>query len=304
MKLQEDGRQLLSESSTVYGQSEYIGIHALSEVVNSLLASGAASMGVEVRITYPPRADKSLIYLMKKMIKKECCKRGILLLKIQDFEIPLICVPSATVNGISMSSGQDARNLCTGHIYGDRKGRKGTIGEDIVLSKWVGMEGMLLAARERMDALTERFTPAFIRRILSYEKELFAGRELEIAKDMGATALRQITQGGIFAALWNLSKELGAGLELDMSRFSILQETVEVCEYFRLNPYQLTSAGSFLLVANDGEALSETLLREGIMASVIGRITDGQGKFIKNGEDVRCIDRPAPDEIWKLFTEK
>lgn len=117
---------------------------------------------------------------------------------------------------------------------------------------------------------------------------------------MGASCLRQITQGGIFAALWELSKELGAGLELDMKHISILQETVEVCEYFGLNPYQLASAGSFLFVTEDGEALKEALLREKIMASVIGRTADGQGKIIRNGEDVRYLDRPAPDEIWKL----
>lgn len=36
------------------------------------------------------------------------------------------------------------------------------------------------------------------------------------------------------------------------------------------------------------------------MASIIGKIVEGKGKIIRNGEDVRCVDRPAPDEIWKL----
>lgn len=275
--------QIVSEMATVYGQSDYIGIHALAAAVNSLTAAGSSRMGVGIQIAYPSRSDKSGIYRMEKVIKKECKERGIELLTSRNYENPLLRIPSVTVEGIAMA---DEKTTCTGR--------------DIVLSKWIGMDGMLQAARERGDMLKNRFTPAFIRRIMSYEKELFAGSELVIAKDRGVSFARQITGGGIFAALWELSKELHTGFELDMKRISILQETVEVCEYFRLNPYQMTSAGSFLFVTEDGEGLKEAFLREGIMGAVIGRMTDGQGKIIRNGEDIRYLDRPAPDEIWKL----
>lgn len=88
-----------------------------------------------------------------------------------------------------------------------------------------------------------------------------------------------------------------------MKAISVLQETVEVCEHFRLNPYQLTSVGSFLMVTDNGAGLCEKLLEQGIKASVIGRITDNNDKVIYNGEEVRYIDRPAPDEIFKIFEE-
>lgn len=301
MRLVTDDRQVLTEKAVVYGWSEYIGLHALASAANSLMAAGASDIGIGVRITYPPHSDKSRIYAMEKAIKNECRRRKIELLESFIFENPLLAVASVTIDGIAVISGEnmgdDGREESR---KGKMSGKRDFAGKDIVLSKWVGMDGMLQAARERADMLRKRFTPAFIKQIMSYEKELFAGKELETAGGMGASCLRQITQGGIFAALWELSKELGAGLELDMKHISILQETVEVCEYFGLNPYQLASAGSFLFVTEDGEALKEALLREKIMASVIGRTADGQGKIIRNGEDVRYLDRPAPDEIWKL----
>ena len=34
---------------------------------------------------------------------------------------------------------------------------------------------------------------------------------------------------------------------------------------------------------------------------MIGSLTDNNDKVIHNGEDVRYIDRPAPDEMLKLF---
>ena len=86
-----------------------------------------------------------------------------------------------------------------------------------------------------------------------------------------------------------------------MKKFSILQETVEVCERYRLNPYQLSSVGSFLVVSEEADELAEKLREYGVQAEVIGRMTDNHDKIIKNGEEIRYIDRPAPDEIYKIF---
>ncbi len=293
MRLERGGREILSETAVVYGWSEHMGIHGLAAAVNSLRAAGAEDIGAGIQITYPPRIDRTAVYRTEKNVRAECKKRGIKLLESRLFEQPLIKVPSAAVSCIAEVKGRKAGGV-----------QKSFAGMDIVLSKWVGMDGMLLVSRERADDLKKRFTPSFIRQIMSYEKELFAGAETVIAKDMDVLEVRQITRGGIFAALWELASELGTGLDLDMKCFSILQETVEVCEYFRLNPYQLTSAGSFLFVTEDGEALKEAFLKEGIMASVIGKTADGRGKIIRNGEDMRFIDRPAPDEIWKLYLEE
>ena len=163
------------------------------------------------------------------------------------------------------------------------------------------MEGMLRIVDEEEQGLKDRFAPAFINQIKSYRQQIFALREIAVAKAMGSSAVRQVTEGGILAALWNLAKEAGTGLELDMKKLAILQETVEVCEHYRFNPYQLTSTGCLLIAADDGEALADELKRNSIQASVIGRMTDNNDKILHNGEDVRYIDRPAPDEILKIY---
>ena len=87
----------------------------------------------------------------------------------------------------------------------------------------------------------------------------------------------------------------------DMKKLSIKQETIEVCEHFRLNPYQLTSVGCMLMVTDKGEELADALTKEGIKASVIGRLTESNDKIISNGEEIRYVDRPAPDELKKIF---
>ena len=43
------------------------------------------------------------------------------------------------------------------------------------------------------------------------------------------------------------------------------------------------------------------LEKRGVAARMIGRITAGRDKVIQNGEEIRYLDRPAPDEIFKLY---
>ncbi len=283
----------LCETSTVYGQSEYIGIHALAAAANSLAAAGASCLGAGIRIEYPFRIDKSKIYQIEKNIKKICRERQIKLLESGLYANPMLMVPAVTVTGIAGISQKT-------EVQADI--RKTYAGHDIVLSGCIGTDGMMQIAQECREELSRRFSPSFIRQIMSHRAEIFAGKEIAIAKDRKIPVIRQITEGGIFAALWNLAKELDTGLELDMKQFLILQETVEVCEHFRINPYQLTSAGSFLLLTKDGDALVDALKAEHVRAALIGRVTGHKDKIIRNGEDVRYIDRPAPDEIFKIYT--
>ena len=119
--------------------------------------------------------------------------------------------------------------------------------------------------------------------------------------EQGNVRMEQVGEGGVLAALWRLSAAAGSGIRVDMKRLPILQETVEVCECFHLNPYQLASAGSFLMVTEKAEALCQRLAEQGIPASIIGQITDNNDKIIQNGEEIRYIDRPVPDEIYKIF---
>ena len=288
MRIDTEAGQLLHETAVSWGWSEEAGIYALAQAANSLAAAGAGCMGMEVQIMFPPHADHVKIYAMERCIRKTCRERGIELKDTKLGQCPLYAAPAVTVSGI-------------GYLPERAEQTGARAGEEIVQVKWAGMEGMLRILDERGEELSQRFAPVFISQIRSYRDEIFSAEELETAREMKVTAVRQITDGGILAALWKLAKETGMGIEADMKRISILQETIEVCEHYRLNPYQTASAGSFLMLTEDGKALADALERKQIRASVIGRLTAGNDKLIHNGEDIRYIDRPAPDEIYKLF---
>lgn len=49
-------------------------------------------------------------------------------------------------------------------------------------------------------------------------------------------------EGGILAALWNISGAYEQGISFSLLKIPVSQEIIEVCELFDLNPYRLRSA--------------------------------------------------------------
>ncbi len=174
-------------------------------------------------------------------------------------------------------------------------------GQDIILVNWVGLEGTLRIADEKETELEKRFSPVFLSQVKAMEPKLLTLQEMEAAKKLQASVY-QVGEGGIFAALWRLAKEAGTGLVVDLKKISVRQETIEICEYFGLNPYQLASRGTFLAVSDGGQKIADVFADKGVEACVIGNLTEGSGKIIRNGKKVSCLNRPVPDELNKIIT--
>ena len=252
---------------------------------------------VEVRISIPAEMDKSRINSVRNHMKRAAKKLSEEGFIIEDIQIrggiqTAIRVPAVRIMAAGTANRKEGIESASFNA-GD--------GRDILLTGWIGLEGMLRIIGEREHELRDRFTPTFIRQMKAFDSEICGLGKIRAAQDAEIFLVRQITEGGILAALWRLSEETGMGMSLDMKKISIRQETIEVCEHFRLNPYQLTSGGSFLMLAEHGEAAAEKLRQKGIAAVVIGRLTDGNDKVMHNGEDVRYIDRPGADELMKVF---
>ena len=93
----------------------------------------------------------------------------------------------------------------------------------------------------------------------------------------------------------------GVGLDIDLKKIPIRQETIEICEVLGLNPYILMSSGSMMIAAEDGFGLVRKLNQAGIPASVVGKTTEGNDRILRNGEDTRYLDKPQSDELYKIY---
>lgn len=284
-------------AGTYYGSMRDTGAYGLFVQANELASMGVFKASVEAQISIPADMDKSRINSVRNHMKravKKLSEEGFAIegIRMQGGVLTALRVPAVRIMAAGTADGKESLGIACPAAQA---------GRDILMVGWIGLEGMLRIIGEREHELRERFTPAFIRQMKSLDSEVCGLGKIRAAQETGISLVRQITEGGILAALWRLSEETGLGLSLDMKKIAIRQETIEVCEHFRLNPYQLTSGGSFLMAAEHGEAAAERLRQKGMAAVVIGQLTDSNDKVIHNGEDVRYIDRPGADELMKVF---
>lgn len=281
---------ILSSSVSLYGNEKDLCVFAIAQAANNLASRGAEPKGVSIQVMLPDFAYESRVKAMFAAADAAAAGNGIAILSADAQIVPGIqtTIVHATAIGHMLGSGKMIRSC------------DALPGQEIVLVKWIGLEGTLRIKRAREAELAERFVPAFLNKIEVYRTEIFSVRAMKTAGAIGVSAMHQIADGGILAALWNLAEGAGIGLSVDLKKIAVKQETIEVCEYFHLNPYQLTSAGSVLVVTPKGEELADTLTREGVPAVVIGHTIDSNERVILSGGEKRYLDRPAPDELTKI----
>ncbi|MBP3927396.1 MAG: hypothetical protein J6D13_09530, partial [Clostridium sp.] len=164
---------------------------------------------------------------------------------------------------------------------------------------YIALSGTARLAVLGSEALSKRFTRSFVKQCQEIDK-IRGLKTVPGISASGAASWCRAGEGGVMAALWDYFEVFGLGFEIELRRLPILQETVEVCEVFDVNPYRLQSEGCILMTAANGGALAASLEKQGIPAVVIGRTTKSIGRRIYNGEIQTFLDRPKPDELYKI----
>ena len=163
------------------------------------------------------------------------------------------------------------------------------------------MEAAALLAQEKEAQLLARFPRVMVEKAKGFESIFSILPEAATAGKSGVSFMQAVREGGIFASLWELAERAGVGLHIDLMKIPMDQTVVEICNYYDLNPYEILSSGSALLFAKQGQQLCEELAAIGIPAAVIGQTTDGNDRIIQNGEEIRYLDLPKPDQIRKIL---
>ncbi len=288
----ESGAILLSASACASGEAPTAGTYAVSKAVHDIAARGGVPSGITAWITLPETAEEPLLQEMIRRMEQLCRRLGLPIAGIQAEGSPAVRQPLVQVTALGQA--EEGKLLC----LSDAAPR-----QDIVLCGYVGLEGTLRILDECREELGRRFSSAFLRQIQALDSELI---RLDAIRTVSGcvTAMQQIGSGGILGTLWELAEAAGVGLSVDLKKMSIRQETVELCEYFHLNPYQMTSAGSILMITEHGEQLARTLSGGGARASVLGVTTAGNARVVTSGEERRFLDRPAPDELMRWWAER
>lgn len=169
-------------------------------------------------------------------------------------------------------------------------------GDEIVMTKWAGLEGTMLIAGDRAELL-ESVPPEAVERAKALSKHLSVVPDSRIAMRCGAHAMHDVTEGGVFGAVWELAAQAHLGAVVDRDAIPVLPETKAITDAVGLDPYRLMASGSMLIACENGAQTVSALREAGIPAAIIGRITERDFRL----SDGSPLDPPGADELYRLF---
>ena len=182
------------------------------------------------------------------------------------------------------------------------------VGDAVVLTKGVPLEGAAIIAREREAELLARgVRPAVLSRARGFLKTpgLSVLREAEIACELAEVhAMHDPTEGGIATALHELADAADVGLRIDADRIVVLPEGRELCAAVGVDPLGTIASGALLLTLAPADAgiVIHALAREGIDSHFIGQVVPrAEGVTLVSGSRRAPLPVFARDEITKLF---
>lgn len=285
----EPGEIFVLSTDPITGTAQDIGNLAIHITMNDLASAGANPIGVMLTILLPEGSEEDQLKIMMRQMEEACARARVQIMGGHTEVTKAVNQPLISVCGVGKAR--------QGELVSTSGAKPG---DDIVISKWIGLEGTSIIAKEKEEKLRTRFPGKFLEIAKGFDQYLSVLPESAIAVKTGVHAMHDVTEGGIFGALWELAESSGVGLEIDLKQIPIRQETIEVCEYYGINPYELISSGSMLMAAPDGNLLVRELEKAGIHAVVAGKAVAGNDRVLWNGEERRFLEPPKTDALYQV----
>ena len=297
---------VFSAMQTVSGEGLATAYLAAVRAANSLAAKGAIPQSATIAITVPESMDERDLRKMHERYCEYLQKHNIKVVGGHTAVSAVVTEPVVSVQmlGAGVAFAEENSECKCADVAGNATGKpESSLGLDIVMTKHCGLGGTALLSGHFTDELATRYPRRFIERAAEFLAETEKNEEGYLAVADGAAYVHAAAEGGVFGALWELAEYVECGLEIDLPAIPILQETVEICEYFDVNPYQLRTEGVFLILTEHGNRLCERLEEKGIPAAVIGKTVPGLDRAVRNGEEVRYLEPNRVEEYERVTAQ-
>lgn len=191
------------------------------------------------------------------------------------------------------------------------KARKGTVisgsgaraHDAVILTKGAGIEGTAILASDLADLLAPALGEGVLTRARALVKRLSVVPEGKVASRNGATAMHDVTEGGVLAGAWELAEASGLGIVLRADDVPVLPETTAICNELDLDPLALLSSGAMLICTADPRRLLRALADTGIPAADIGVMAERDRTLLRKGRAQPLVPPPR-DEIYQALEQQ
>ncbi len=204
------------------------------------------------------------------------------------------------------------RPVISAHAVGVA-GREAWIGRDevrpgdrILVTKWAGLEGTAILAREFPQVVAAAGLSAEEIQAcgnLIFDPGIGVVSEARIAAgSAGLSALHDVTEGGLATALRELAQDCRCRFRVDPTRVPVRPETERLCRHLGIDPLGLIGSGSLLILVRPAgeQSLLRALGEAGVTATSIGQVETGTGLVDPQGSEWPEFD---VDELARIYAE-
>jgi hydrogenase maturation factor len=290
-------RCLVAAADPITFATDDLGWYALHVNANDIVVRGATPRWFLATLLLPEGTDEERVRALFGQLAEAC----------EDLEVALVGGHTEVTHGID-------RPIVAGTMLGEvARDRLVTtagarVGDAVVLTKGVPLEGAAIIARQREAELRQRgVPPAVIRRAKGFLRVpgISVLPEAEIACELATVhAMHDPTEGGLATACWELAEAADAGVRLDRERVPLLPEGARLCDAFGLDPLGTIASGALLLAVDpaDESRVIDACRGTGIACAPIGAVTERRaGMTLVEGGRARALPTFPQDEISKLF---
>ena len=251
---------LFISTDPITGTENKIGVLAVNVALNDIAASGAVPIGIMVTMLIPPNATESDIDNIMDQLSKTASQANIDIIgghteitdAVNRFVICVTAVGKTMNNNIVKTSGAKP-------------------GDDLVLTKYAGLDGTSIIAYDNEQQLISQFGLDIVKQAQDLIKEISVIKEGMICAEFGVNAMHDVTEGGVLGAIWEMCHASNIGAQINKECIPILKETKLICDYYDIDPLKLISSGSMLISTKMAMNLLK-IKQEGINA-IIGTVT-------------------------------
>jgi hydrogenase expression/formation protein HypE len=269
---------LVSHLDPIVGAVNDIGWLAVHVACNDIATSGAPPRWVQLLVLVPSPEDTELLERIMSDVERASKEIGI-----------------SIIGGHTGYSAALSRPLVAVTALGTLGGRKAVLtgsaqpGDKILVSKGIALEGTaILASDFSKTAIELGLTKDDLKEAKDLFKQISVIPEAVLLADKGATAMHDVTRGGLLETLLEISRLSNVGMDIDYERIPIPDIADRFSKAFKFDQLKMISSGTLVAAVPVSmlEGARRSLEENNIHYAVIGEIVPGEGVNIKKGNEI------------------
>jgi hydrogenase expression/formation protein HypE len=290
-----DNEVLVLKTDPITFTTNETGQYAVLINANDIATSGAIPRWMLTTLLFPRNTTPSQIGYVIQEIEAMCLQYGIALCGGHTEVTDAVTRP--VISGMMAGIVKKSALIQKKHMR---------TGDYVLLTKGIAVEGTAIIANEFHGHLKKLGLPeSLLEKCKGLLSQISILKEAGIAAESGmATAMHDVTEGGLATALTELSVAGNHRLFIDMAQIMIFPETIKICDLLHISPLGLLGSGSLIICCKPQakKQLIAEIRAADIAVACIGKVMEpGRGIDSWRGDQREKWPFFETDELTRLL---